>query len=64
MHNSRPLPDLSCCKGIWMEGLFQGCIETDNELIDDGNFSQNDLDEIENHVVNFFLKQKNRNMLI
>ena len=39
-----------------MEGLFQGCIETDNELIDDGNFSQNDLDKIEKSCSEFFLK--------
>ena len=54
--NSPPLPDLSCCKGICMEGLFQGCIETDNEFIDDGNFSQNDLDEIEKSCSEFFLE--------
>ena len=40
--NSPLLPDLSCCKGICMEELFQDCLESDKKFIDYDNFSQND----------------------
>ena len=54
--NCPPLPDLSCCVNSCVEEAFQDYIGIDNEFIDSGSFSQDDLDKIEETCSEMFVE--------
>ena len=54
--NCPPLPDLNCCVNSCVEEAFQDYIGIDNEFIDSGSFSQDDLDKIEETCSEMFVE--------